>query len=152
MLLMIFASRHLSACCSPSFRLRSLLRLINLAGLSVCQGCRPGAAQRLHPAGSSAGGDTSSAAGPAPESTPEHPTGPAGCAEQRPSACSLCPSLLQGTRLLYVFHGKALTLPPRHGASSFGVRTYGMHPKCDAPRITMLQLVGATCPRHGFNH
>ena len=31
MLLMIFASRHLSMCCSPSFRLQSLLKLINLA-------------------------------------------------------------------------------------------------------------------------
>lgn len=31
MRLMIFASRHLSACCSPSFRLQSLLKLINLA-------------------------------------------------------------------------------------------------------------------------
>lgn len=36
MLLMIFASRHLSVCCSPSFRLQSLLKLINLAqALSV---------------------------------------------------------------------------------------------------------------------
>lgn len=132
MLLMIFASRHLSACCSPSFRLQSLLKLINLAQALGVSGLQTGWEHRsvrslqVHRKGA----DNSTGAGPAPQNhPPSTPSGPARCRQWRETGCAEQPSLrpapsahpcFRERDYCYFFHGKALTLPLRHGASSFG--------------------------------
>lgn len=114
MLLMIFASRHLSMCCSPSFRLQSLLQLINLAQPAGAAGCGRGAPPRVwSPRVNGEGWQDQNGGGRGDPGREQHPK----------TSCRAPPSPAPalGNDIYYFFsHGKALVLRLQDGASSFG--------------------------------
>lgn len=116
MLLMIFASHHLSACCSPSSGLQSLLQLINLAqpgcaraaglGRTCCDPRQRGGCQ------------WGSLAGTPPQNQPRcsfKGWGGVGGAGEAPPAPTAPPHCREGS--FWCSHGKALSLGVKDGAS-----------------------------------